>query len=109
MYHGTSTPNARKIVKSGLAPGSYVTPDFELAASYALRTGDPAVVCLYPKAHVSTPEDPAYEGVELVTTRRAYVMRTLRPKFQEIPADWYELTDGMERKYPDLFERENWR
>lgn len=35
VYHGTSRKIARKILRSGLRPGSWVTPDKYLARRYA--------------------------------------------------------------------------
>jgi|SRR5215212_10066226 len=107
LYHGTSAERAAQIVRSGLRSGSYVTTDFDLAVSYALRHDRPIV--LEVRATTAPPAERAYDE-EYVTSSAARILAVLAPAFDAIPEDWMELTDDLTgRKYPALFARENWR
>ena len=105
-FHGTSYETALEIRRSGLAAGAYVATDFDLAASYALKHGAPAIVVL--SGQVAPPAERAYD-TEAVAMQMQ-VLRVLRPCFREIPEDYYELNDKLTgRKYPQLFARQNWQ
>jgi len=107
MFHGTSESAAKSISQSGLGKGQYVTDDFELAASYALRTDRPAIAIVEGK--VSRPTEIAYDDIEFVAAATMRCVRVLRPKFNSKPPDWYELDDNLNRAHPELFARESWR
>ena len=107
MFHGTSSKNAESVLCTGLPKGQYVTDDFELAASYAMRHNEPAVVIVDGK--IAQPDDPAYDDIEFVAADNMKCAQILRPTFSEKPADWYELGKNLERVHPGLFAKENWR
>ena len=107
MFHGTSISAAKNISKSGLGKGQYITDDFELAASYALRTNQPAIVVV--EGRVSKPEEIAYDNIEFVAGEMMKCIQVLRPAFDGKPSDWYELDGNLERVHPGLFKRESWR
>ena len=108
MFHGTSLDNARNIQSAGfLSSGQYVTDDFELAASYALRHGAPAVIVV--EGAVGLPDEIAYDSIEFVAAENLKVVEVLQPTFAGKPLDWYDLDDGLNRRYPHLFELENWK
>ena len=107
MFHGTSFSAANSISRFGLGNGQYVTDDFELAASYALRTDCPAIVVVEGK--VTKPDEIAYDDIEFVAAEMMKATRILILTFGSKPADWYELDKNLERVYPELFARESWR
>jgi hypothetical protein len=96
--------------------GSYVTQNFGLAASYALRQPNPAIVIV--DAQVRLPDEIAYLGEEFQTVGISQGLQVLRPKFDstelaevaDLPADWWEeLADNLgSYRYPHLFSLSNW-
>jgi hypothetical protein len=107
MFHGTSESAAKSIIAQGLGKGQYVTDDFDLAASYALRTDQPAIAVV--KGEVSKPDEIAYDDIEFVAAEMMQCLQVLRPTFSGKPIDWYELDGNLERVHPELFSRESWR
>lgn len=108
FYHGTGKRYANSITKNGLDAGSYITNDFGFAASYAMRHKNP-VVLVFENIPVELPEDIAFEN-EFVTAAISFPSKIVSPVFKSIPEDWWETADDLsERKYPELFNIENWR
>lgn len=103
LYHGTSTLHLASIRK-GINPGTYVSTTFEIAAYYALRTKLPCVIEL--NCSVKTPAEQAYPQDRITTEETRPI--AIYQYIEAIPADWYELT-GIQRKYPNLFRKKNWR
>jgi hypothetical protein len=99
-YHGTGHE------LTGQAPaGLYVTSDFDLAAAYALRQPTPIILIL--EGTVRMPDEQAYDS-EYLSDRMA-VIQALRPAFANVPDDFYELGDDLSWRYPELYDRRNWR
>lgn len=105
-FHGTSARHARTIQERGLQRGAFVTTDFDLAASYALKHAEPAIVIL--TGEVAEPRARAYDGEYIALNMRATGVPC--PQFADVPDDFYELNDSLSgRKYPDLFDRKQWQ
>ena len=105
FFHGTSRENANAIIKEGLAAGQYVSSDFELAASYALRNSNPIV--LEVQGAICLPKEVAYDDIEFIATETLTVIGVFAPKFVQ-EQDWYELDENLDRLYPEYFDPKNW-
>jgi hypothetical protein len=110
MYHGASQQSAAAIAIGGLRAGSYTTTDFELAASYALRNDNPAVIVVDSADATPPSADEIVYDEEFILQSNAKITGVCLPQFAGKPADWWELNDDLSgRKYPELFNKNNWK
>ena len=110
MFHGTSRQCALEIEAKGFDEKSYITSEFELATSYALRQRGNAVILVFEIVDFEPPEEPAFD-VEFLTTSKAFPIKKLAPTFDsnELPEDYYDLDEEANgRKYPQFFEEKAW-